>query len=332
MELSSANGTPDVSVIVPAHQAAKTLPACLRSLERQRCTVSYEVIVVDDGSTDGTAESALPFTARVVRTRRGGPAAARNLGASRARGGILLFTDADCRPRHDWIEEMLKPLNDPEIAGVKGAYRSCQRELVARFVQLDREERYRRTLGHPYVDSLFTNAAAVRRHVFEEIGGFDARLKVHEDTDLSFRLRRLGHRLRFNPAAIVYHLHPTTLLQYLRVQFYRAFWRMEVHTRYPHEAVSDSHVPQTLKLQIALLVSGLILLVASAWSQAFLWGAVAAAALFLGSALPFSVRALRRSIDVAVAAPWIMLARAAAHAAGMGVWLMKRLARKMGPR
>jgi GT2 family glycosyltransferase len=326
MAPSSSDEVPDVSVIVPAYQAKDMLPACLRALQDQRCSVTYEVIVVDDGSSDGTADVALPFEARVFRQRRAGPAAARNLGASHARGGILLFTDADCRPRYDWIEEMLKPLSDSEVAAVKGAYRSSQRAVVARFVQLDREVRYRRTQGHPYVDSLFTNAAAVRRPVFEEVGGFDPTLKVHEDTDLSFRLRRRGHRLKFNPDAVVYHLHPATLLRYLRVQFYRAFWRMEVHTKYPHEAISDSHVPQTLKLQIALLVFGATLLLASIWSQAFLWGAVAAGVLFLASALPFSMRALRTCTDVALVAPLIMLCRAGAHAAGMALWLLKRLA------
>lgn len=326
MAPTSTDGAPDVSVVVPAHQARDTLPACLRALQDQRCSLTYEVIVVDDGSGDGTADVALPFEARVFRQRRAGPAAARNLGASRARGNILLFTDADCRPRYDWIEEMVKPLRDPEVAAVKGAYRSSQRAVVARFVQLDREARYRRTQGHPYVDSLFTNAAAVRRPVFNEVGGFDATLKVHEDTDLSFRLRRRGHRLRFNPDAVVYHLHPATLWRYLKVQFYRAFWRMEVHTKYPHEAISDSHVPQTLKLQIALFAFGATLLLAAVWSQAFLWGAVAAGALFLGSALPFSIKALRSSTDVALAAPFIMLCRAGAHAAGMAFWLTKRLA------
>ncbi len=329
MAPTSVNGPPDVSVIVPAHRAATTLPACLRSLENQRCSVTYEVIVVDDGSDDGTAEVALPFDVRVLRSPREGPAAARNLGASRAHGRILLFTDADCQPRFDWIEEMLKPLTDPDVAAVKGAYRSFQKELVARFVQLDREQRYRRTQGYPYVDSLFTNAAAIRRPVFEEVGGFNPALKVHEDTDLSFRLRRGGHHIRFNPHAIVYHHHPATLRRYLRVQMLRAFWRMEVHKTYPHEAVSDSHVPQTLKLQIALLGFGGVLLIASAWTQAFLWGAVAAGVLFVGSTLPFAFRALNRSVDVALSSPVIMFLRAGAHSVGMGLWALKKLASRM---
>jgi glycosyltransferase involved in cell wall biosynthesis len=329
MAQTEAGRAPDVSVVVPAHRAAATLPACLRSLTNQQCSVTYEVIVVDDGSDDGTSESALRFDVRVLRSSRQGPAAARNLGASRARGRILLFTDADCQPRFDWIEEMLKPLADPDVAAVKGAYRSFQKELVARFVQLDREQRYRRTRGYPYVDSLFTNAAAIRRPVFEDVGGFDTALKVHEDTDLSFRLRRRGHHIRFNPHAIVYHHHPTTLRRYLKVQMLRAFWRMEVHKNYPQEAVSDSHVPQTLKLQIALLCCGGVLLVAAAWSQAFLWGAVAAGVLFVGSTLPFAFRALDRSVDVALASPIIMVLRAGTHALGMALWAFNKLTRRM---
>ena len=85
-----------------------------------------------------------------------GPAAARNYGARLARGAILLFTDADCAPAPDWAERMLAPFADPTVAGAKGEYRTHQRELVARFVQQEYQDRYDRMTGQPQIDFVDT--------------------------------------------------------------------------------------------------------------------------------------------------------------------------------
>src|SRR3989304_2498563 len=97
----------EYSVIVPAYNAVDELPRCLAALERQSIArARYEVIVVDDGSTDPPAVVAERAGAKVIRATHGGPAAARNSGAGAAQGDLLLFTDADCEPAPDWIEPM----------------------------------------------------------------------------------------------------------------------------------------------------------------------------------------------------------------------------------
>ena len=102
------------SVIVPAFNADRTLAGCLTALDVQTLpTNDYEVIVVDDGSTDATASLVASFhRARYIFIPHAGAAAARNRGASVARGDILLFTDADCEPQPDWIERMLGAFED----------------------------------------------------------------------------------------------------------------------------------------------------------------------------------------------------------------------------
>ena len=88
-----------VSVIIPARNAARTLPSCLRALAGQTLAQGrFEVIVVDDGSTDETAAVAAEHGARVVQIANVGPASARNQGVEAAEGSILVFTDADCAP------------------------------------------------------------------------------------------------------------------------------------------------------------------------------------------------------------------------------------------
>ena len=162
------------SVIVPVYNGADTLPRCLQALQAQTFPVDrFEIIVVDDGSTDGSAEVARSFGAPVVSQLNAGPAAARNHGAKMARGDVLLFTDADCAPDPDWIERMAGSFEIPEVAGVKGIYRTQQRGLVARFVQAEYEDKYDRMRSLETIDFVDTYSAGYRTEVFWAFDGFD---------------------------------------------------------------------------------------------------------------------------------------------------------------
>ena len=120
------------SVIIAAYNAQETVGECLRSIANQSFK-DFEAIVVDDESTDRTAEVAKEFPkVRVLRQKHAGPAVARNLGAKAAKGRIVVFTDSDCIAEKNWLAEMLKPFDDASIAGVQGRYKSRQKEIVAR--------------------------------------------------------------------------------------------------------------------------------------------------------------------------------------------------------
>ena len=96
-----------VSVIIPAYNEENTIESCLNSLLNQTIgKESYEVIVVDDGSTDSTSEIIKRYPVKLFRQGNSGPATARNLGAKNSSGEIILFTDADCVAEPNWIEEM----------------------------------------------------------------------------------------------------------------------------------------------------------------------------------------------------------------------------------
>ncbi|HKZ45183.1 MAG TPA: glycosyltransferase family A protein, partial [archaeon] len=114
-----------ISVIVPAYNSEKTIDSCIKSLLNQSFPKKqYEIIIVDDGSSDKTAEVASKYCVRLFKRPHKGPAAARNFGAKHARGNILLFTDSDCVPDKRWIKLMTEPFKDEQIVGVSGAYRT----------------------------------------------------------------------------------------------------------------------------------------------------------------------------------------------------------------
>jgi lipopolysaccharide/colanic/teichoic acid biosynthesis glycosyltransferase/GT2 family glycosyltransferase len=309
-----------ISVIIPAYNAEDTLEDCLTALEAQSVARErYEIIVVDDGSTDSTAEIAAQRGVQLIRQPNAGPASARNRGAEAAQGDVLLFTDADCAPAPDWIERLIEPFRDPQVAGAKGVYRTRQGALVARFVQREYEDKYARMSRQKQIDFVDTYSAAYRRDVFVANGGFEQRFPTAsvEDQELSFRLARKGYKLVFVPQAVVYHRHAATVGAYWRRKFGIGYWKALLLRWHPERAVRDSHTPQVIKLQMALM--GLLLLAASAiplWPPAG-WGGLAAATAFLLSTLPFSLRTARHDPGVAAAAALLLACRALALGAGL---------------
>jgi glycosyltransferase involved in cell wall biosynthesis len=212
---------PRVSVVIPARNAASRLPRVLGALAQQTAPAElFEVIVVDDGSTDGTADLArADGGVRLLRApAQGHQAAARNHGAAEARGPVLAFLDADCVPHADWIERGLAELDAHEadlLAGHIGM------EVVGRASAIDLL-----ALGHDFDQERYASegfAAAgnlwVTRSTFEEVGGFDTDLALDEDRDFTLRVTAGGAVLRF--AADVAVDHPPRTAAALARRSYR---------------------------------------------------------------------------------------------------------------
>ncbi len=308
-------------MIVPAYRAEKTIGRCLEALLGQDYPkASYEVIVVDDGSPDRTGDIIRGFPVRYMRQPNSGPATARNRGAGEARGDIILFTDADCVPDRDWISEMVRPFGDADTAAVKGAYRTEQRGVVARFSQIEFEERFEMLKKAASIDMIDTYSAGFRKEVFLRMGGFDTSFPVanNEDTELSYRMSRAGLKMAFNPRAVVCHLnHPDSIKRYARLKFSRGFWRMVVYKAFPDKMMKDTYTPKSLKLEVLLLfaLAGTLPFAAIFPGKGvYLLGAEAAV---LGAVmLPFIVFAVRKAPAIGVFMPFLLLLRAGAIGLG----------------
>lgn len=318
------------SVIIPARNDAARLRECLSALAPSLEEGGPgEVILVNDGSTDDTARVAAEWGARVVSLPGLGPAAARNRGAGVARGELLLFLDADCVPAPGYLEALLAPFRDPQVAGARGGYSTLQRSPLARFVQLEMEEKQARLAASHRVALLDTACAAYRRSVFLEEGGFDERYPATsvEDAELSFRLAQRGRRLVYAPGALVRHRHPEGLGIYLWRKLRFGFFRAQLYGRYPGRIREDGYTPRAMPLQIALAGGMAAAAAASPWSGRARTGLAAGALAFLGSALPMMRRAWRVDRPLTPLVPPMLLARSLAQGLGLlagGVLLVAR--------
>ena len=308
------------SVIIPAYNAGRTIGRCLDALLDQTMDRdAYEVIVVDDGSLDDTVRVSERVGVRVLSQQHRGPAAARNLGAQQAQAPVVVFTDADCRPAPEWLEALLRPLEQPEIAGVKGRYATTQRGIVARLVQAEYEEKYQRLSAQQYIDFVDTYSAAYRRDLFLSSGGFDVSFReaAMEDPELSFRLAEQGHKLVFAPSAVVFHLHPDSWGRYLRRKFRVGRWAVLNGWKHPARIVRDSRTPPGQRAQL-LLMGAIALAGAAGFVQRRWWGALLPlAAIFLASGFPLFRIAWATDRALVSRVPVLLLLRAAGLLAGL---------------
>ncbi len=315
------------SVIVPVYNGSATIERCLDALAQQTIDPAhYEIIIVDDGSTDTTQAVVAQWGSRhpYIHCQQSsqpnqGPAAARNLGAQLAQSPLLLFTDADCRPCTTWLETFYQCFaQDETISAAMGSYASELETPAAQFAQLEFEERYVHMHQQPQLDLVATYSAAFRRTVFLQEQGFDPAFPKanNEDVEFSYRLSQQGYRMVFVPAAVVTHPHAPTWWGYASTKFSRAYWRTVVYKRYPAKALKDSYTPQILKLQIVLAPLALL---------GVLWaiGQRTLIGLFLGipfllTTLPMVRFARQQHASIAAWVPWGLWVRSLVFALGVG--------------
>lgn len=262
------------SVIIPAYNSEATVAFCLEStLNQSLSKEDYEVILVDDGSTDDTQKISENYPIKVTQQEKQGPAAARNNGSRQAKGDILIFTDSDCELDYNFIENIIAPFEqDLNIVGVQGSYKTKQKEFVAQFGQVEIETRYQKMAKNKYIDFIGTYAAAYRKDIFLRYGGFDMgfTLASGEDTEFSYKLHAHNHKMVFQPEAFVYHQHPSNLRKYLKMKFFRAYWRVRLYRKHPKKVIKDSYTPQSLKFQVLAVPLSFLLAFLSLFNVAWL--------------------------------------------------------------
>jgi glycosyltransferase involved in cell wall biosynthesis len=213
---------PDVSVIIPTHNRCASLKRTLGALSVQTHPApNLEVIVVADGCTDTTLEMLAhyegPFALRVLTQPGQGPGAARNHGAGRASGRLLVFLDDDVEPTPSLVEVHVGVHQAKPGHVVIGPYLPIRRgeaSLGMMNVRLWWYEKFQEMgrAGHRYsYDNLLSGNLSIERTVFVDIGGFSPVLRVHEDYELGIRLIKAGIGFVFAGEAVAYHHEHETM-------------------------------------------------------------------------------------------------------------------------
>ncbi|MCZ7399989.1 MAG: glycosyltransferase [Candidatus Methanoperedens sp.] len=201
-----------ISVIIPVKNEEKKINRCLEAIFSQ--TVKpHEVIVVDGHSSDKTVENAKKFSLKVFYEIYHTRAGACQIGVENANGEFVAFTDADCIPQKDWLENLIKEFN-PGIAGVGGSIKNIGENLWEKSINLAMETflgsansiQGRFFKDKRYVNSISGCNSMYRREDLLKVGGFDINLSTAEDTEINNKLSTLG-KLLYTPHAIISHNH-----------------------------------------------------------------------------------------------------------------------------
>ncbi len=281
---------PSLSVVVPVRDGGRDFERCLRRL-RDSDLADFELIVVDDGSTDDSAAVAEQAGAVVVRLERPqGPAAARNRGAREAAAPLIFFLDADVAVHPETLGRALARFaDDPGLSALFGSYDDTPqapglvsqfRNLLHHFVHQQGDFRDDIRPAHTF----WTGCGVMRREVFLTFGGFDPRLYPRpaiEDIELGYRLTRAGHRIVLARDVQATHMKRWSLAEMIRTDIFRRGVPWMLLIRRSGTVETDLNVKATQKLCVAL--TGLSLAAAGAG----LLGAIArlpgAAGLMLGA-------------------------------------------------
>jgi glycosyltransferase involved in cell wall biosynthesis len=211
------DGAPAVTVVVPVRDGAGVIGPCVESL----LALDYppdrvEIVVIDNGSIDGTRAALERFSGRirVGEEARPGPSAARNAGIQLARGDLVAFTDADCVVHPSWLRELIRAqCAEADVVGGR-ILALPDAGLIAHFGERVHDHRVAIEGCHP--PYLITMNLLVPAAALAALGGFDERLLRGEDVDLAYRLRAHGHRFAYAHEAVVFHRNRDTLTRLAR--------------------------------------------------------------------------------------------------------------------
>ncbi|WP_407890205.1 glycosyltransferase [Scytonema sp. NUACC26] len=225
---------PKVSVVVCAYNAERTMDSCLASLKDLNYP-NYEVIVVNDGSTDRTLEITQRYDyVRLISQENKGLSVARNVGITAATGEIVAFTDSDCMADPDWLTYLVAKFLSSNLAAVGGPNLSPPEDsLVPACVAVSPGVPTHVLLSDEVAEHIAGCNMAFRREALQEIWGFDPQFRVAgDDVDLCWRLQDKGYTIGFSPAAIVWHFRRNTVDAYLKQQ--RGYGKAEALVYFKH--------------------------------------------------------------------------------------------------
>jgi glycosyltransferase involved in cell wall biosynthesis len=231
------NFMPDfVSIIIPCFNEEEYIGQCIDSLRKQNYRGQYEIIAVDNGSTDGTISILSDKGITLAHARKRGPAAARNIGIEQSRGEILLFIDGDCLATKDWLNKMVSAFDRRDTGCVAGEIMALEHDGMSALEQFLKNKGHlsqKQHMTHPFLPYAATANAGYRRQIFDAVGLFDENLQNGEDADFSWRMQLTSeYKIQYIPDAIVYHPYESRLKKLFRQKRLHAYGSVKTFKKY----------------------------------------------------------------------------------------------------
>ncbi len=324
---------PLISVVVPVYNSSTTIAECLEAILANDYP-DFEVIVVDDESSDNSVEIIKRFPVRLLELKgRLGAGAARQAGAKEAQGEIIAFTDADCVVPRDWLAKIAKRFKEnPSLAGIGGVYKPHPQDgLISRFANWSVYISY-----YPFVakdtDSLNTGNCAYRRDIFLSCPppehDYFRGMAAAEDTLLSMEISKKG-KLIHDWDLYIYHRSRDTIPKLFKQQITRGYSRTILSAKHPKTQVIDKasgmmlHIITRLLSTFVLYIS--VLLTFILWSPWYLIAGFAQFILFLAPHL-YKLYSWERSLRFVLVSILLFMIRDSGWIVGLikGLWLLVR--------
>ena len=211
---------PFISVVICSRNGSLTIRECLEGLMKLRYP-NYEIIVINDGSTDATPQIASEFDVRLISTENKGLSAARNLGAALARGEIISYIDDDAIPDPDWLLLLARFFANTKYVAVGGPNIAPEKvTLIAECVDHSPGAPSHVLVTDMEAEHIPGCNFSIRKQTLEDLGGFDTRFRTAgDDVDLCWRITEAGWKIGFSPGAMVWHHRRRTIRSYWRQQY-----------------------------------------------------------------------------------------------------------------
>jgi glycosyltransferase involved in cell wall biosynthesis len=246
-----------ISIIIPVHNGSRYLERCLSAIALSSYR-SHELIVVDDESTDHSAEIARRYGAKVFRlSHKSGPAAARNFGSKQAKGDILFFVDSDIVIQKETIARVVRDFDEnPDVVAIFGSYDETPEEqnFISQYKNL--QHHFVHQVSSPEATTFWAGCGAIRKEIFDLAGGFDERKYSRpciEDIELGFRLKKMGYGIFLDKELQVKHLKKWTFISLLRTDIFDRAVPWSKLILESGEMVSDLNLQSSQKMSTLLV-------------------------------------------------------------------------------
>ncbi|MBI5376043.1 MAG: glycosyltransferase [Candidatus Schekmanbacteria bacterium] len=274
----------EISIVIPTYNASFSIEDCLKAIY-ETTGVDFEVIIVDDLSTDNTIEIVKQFPCRLIKLEeKSGPSLARNIGAENAKSDIIMFVDSDAVVENGGIERLVSVFRkNPDIACVSGVFDVNPNKLSFFSRYRDRQVAYWHYSACDDVSIFILTAGAIRKDVFFEVGGFERKFGVKadiEDFEIGHRIVSRGHKMVVDKQIRFYHFeHSSRFTNLVKKLFKRT--RLWMHLFWKRKKFEKNYV--TAERSYAAIFAGLsfLFLVLAAISSIFLIPAVVSFILFV---------------------------------------------------